>query len=137
MRSIGVALALAGATAATAATFAPWGRSGEASRSSYQLVEIAGRAGVVPDWASAFTPLWYVVPILCGLAFIAAAAGRPRSVGTVCSILGALVVLAAVLVSSSPLVTESGAVAGGLAGAVTIVIGAAIVVAPRPEVGEA
>lgn len=130
-------MALAGAAVATASTFAPWGRSGEASRSSYQIVDIADRAGVVPDSAANFTWVWYLVPILCGAAFVAAALGRPRSVGAVCTILGALVVAGAVLVSSSPLVTEPGAVAGGLAGVTTIVIGAATVVAPRTKTGEA
>lgn len=125
------------AAVATVTTFGPWGGSGQSTRSSYALVDIAGRAGVVPASVAGMTWIWYLVPVLCGLAFVGAAAHRPRAAGAFSTTLGALVVTAAVLVSRSPLVVEAGAVAGGFAGAATMMTGAATVVVPWRRAGQA
>jgi hypothetical protein len=69
------------AVATTVATFLGWGRSGQRSRSSYELVDIADRAGVLPDaWAWA-APLLYLAPAVCGVVLVALALRRAALVG--------------------------------------------------------
>ncbi len=130
-----VPLCVTAASAATITTFLPWGGSGERRRSSYEIIDIAGRAGVVPDAVDGLTWIWYLVPALCGVVLIAASLHRPRTVGAVSTTLGALIVGGAVLVSRSPLATEAGALAGGLAGAVTMTSGAVAFAVPWRAAG--
>ena len=49
---------------ATATTFAPWAASGERSRSSHQLVDVAERAGILTDSAAPMAVVWYLGPLL-------------------------------------------------------------------------
>lgn len=121
------------AVATTLITFLAWGRSGQRSRSSYQLVEVADRAGVLPDrWASAAN-LLYLAPAACGLVLVGLASRRHALAGVATTTLGALVGTAAILVARSPLVVESAARAAVLLGAGTTLSGIAVLRTARKE----
>lgn len=112
------------ATVATASTtMAPWARSGNRVRTSYDLVEVVGRAGVVPDRYDWFASAWLAVPALCGLVLVMAALGRRHAAAVLATTLGALVGIGGVLVLRSPLVAEFGARGGTVLGAVTVLAG--------------
>ena len=130
-----VAAAAAGvlAVATTATTFLDWGRSGQRSRSSYQLVDVADRAGVLPDgWATAAN-LLYLAPAACGLVLLGLAARRHALAGVATTTLGALVGTAAILVARSPLVAEPAARAAVLLGVGSVLSGFAVFVTARKE----
>lgn len=121
------------AVAATVTTFLGWGRSGERSRSGYELVDAAARAGVLPDgWAWSASVL-YLVPAACGLLLVALAARRAPVAGVVATTIGALVGTAAVLVIRSPLVAEPAAWAALVLGAGTTLGGVAVLATGRKE----
>lgn len=114
------------AVATTVATFLGWGRSGQRSRSSYELVDIADRAGVLPDaWAWA-APLLYLAPAVCGVVLVALAFRRAALAGAAATTLGALVGTASLLVIRSPLVAEPAAWAALVLGAGTTLGGVAV-----------
>lgn len=117
----------------TLATFLPWGRSGQRRRSSYQLIDVADRAGVLPSgWSSAAT-LLYLAPAACGVVLVALAARRHTVAGLATTTLGALVGTAAILVARSPLVAEPATRAAVLLGAGTTLSGVAVLVTARKE----
>jgi hypothetical protein len=121
------------AVATTATTFLAWGRSGTRRRSSYGLVDIADRAGVLPDswgWAAS---LLCLVPAACGVVLVALAAARASIAGPAATTLGALVGTAAVLVIRSPLVAEPAVWAAAVLGAGTTLSGVAVLVTARKE----
>lgn len=118
---------------ATAATFLGWGRSGRRTRSSYELVDVADRAGVVPDALAGIAPIWYLVPALCGLLVLAAALRRHRVAGAAATTLGALVGTGAVLVERSPLVAAPAARVAVVLAVCTVLSGAAVLVTARKE----
>lgn len=130
-----VPVCVVAASVATITTILPWGGSGERRRSSYEIVDIAARAGVVPDAFDDLTWIWHLAPALCGVVLIAASLHRPRAVGVASTTLGGLIVAGAVLVSTSPLAAEPGALAGGLAGVVTMMSGAAAFAVPWRTTG--
>lgn len=132
-RDVTVLVAGALALATTVTTFLDWGRSGRRSRSSYELVDVADRAGVLPErWAAAAGVL-YLAPAACGLVLVAAAARRHTLAGVATATLGALVGTAAILVARSPLVAEPAARAAALLGAGTALSGFAVLVTARKE----
>lgn len=111
------------AMATTAVTFAPWGRSGTAVRSSYELVDVTHRAAVLPDGVAAVAPTWFLVPALCGVVLLGVAANHRVTAGAGAATLGALVGTGAVLVARSPLVAETAADVAIVLGACTTVGG--------------
>ena len=113
---------------ATATTFLPWGRSGSRSRSSYDIVDVAGRADVLPTSMASLAPAWFLIPVLCGLVLLAVAARRVRLAAAGAATLGALVTAGGVLVARSPLVTEPGAIIGSVAGGSTVLAGAVVLI---------
>lgn len=115
------------AAVTTLVTFAPWGSSGDRARSSYEIVDVAERAGVLPGSWAAVASAWYLVPVACGLVLIAIALGTVRLAAFGGGTLGAFVVAGGVLVVRSPLGLEVGAVAGIVAGGCTVL--AAVVAA--------
>lgn len=127
------AVAVALALAATTTTFLDWGRSGQRSRSSYQLVDVADRAGVLPDRWAGWAAVVYLAPAACGVVVIAFAARRHLIVGLATTTLGALVGTAALLVARSPLVVEPAGWAAVLVGAGTTLAGVAVLVTARKE----
>ena len=124
------------AVATTIATFLGWGRSGQRSRSSYELVDVADRAGVIPDAWSWSAPLLYLAPAACGVVLVASALRRATIAGVAATTLGALVGTASVLVIRSPLVAEPAAWAGLVLGAGTALGGVAVLGTAEKETAE-
>lgn len=118
---------------ATASTFLGWGRSGQRTRSSYELVDIADRAGVLPDTLAGIAPIWFLVPALCGLLVLAAAGRCHRLAGGVATTLGVLVGTGAVLVERSPLVAVPAARAALVLAVCTALSGVAVLSTARKE----
>ncbi len=116
------------AVVATATTVAPWGRSGRRVRTSYGLVDIVERAGVLSPRAADLSVLWYFVPALCGLVLVAFAIHRDAVAFVATATLGALVAAAGVLVARSPLVLQFGAASGIGAGCCAMLAGTAALV---------
>lgn len=121
------------AVATTVATFLGWGRSGERSRTSYELVDAADRAGVLPDAWAWSAPLLYLAPAACGVVLVALAARRTPIAGVAATTLGALVGTAAVLVIRSPLAAEPAAWAAVVLGVGTTLGGVAVLVTAQEE----
>ena len=119
--------------AAALATALPFGRSGQRWRSSYELVDVAGAAGVLPDGVAGLAPLWFLVPALAGAALVAAALRRPAVAGGLATTLGALVGTGSILVGRSPLGTGPAVVAALVLGAGTTLSGAVALGAARKE----
>ncbi len=117
------------AVTTTATTFLPWVDTGARTRTSYDVVTVAERLGVIdPPWAG-LSALWYFVPVLCGVVLVAVAVRWNRVGQVAATTLGAIVTAGAVLVVQSPLITGTevlGAVIGGgctfLAGAAALVV---------------
>lgn len=117
----------------TATTFLGWGRSGQRTRTSYELVDVAGRAGVLHEDISWAAPLWFLVPAACGLVLVALAAHRRAIAGALTTTLGALVGMGATLVDRSPLVAEPAVRVAVVLGGVTALSGVAVLVTARKE----
>ncbi len=101
-------LAAAAAASTTMATFLPWASSGARTRTSYELVDVAGRAGVLTGSSESLAGLWYLVPIACGLALVGVAVRSVRLVTLTAGTIGAAVVVGGMLVARSPLGAEPG-----------------------------
>ena len=121
------------AVATTITTFLGWGRSGARSRSSYELVDVAERAGVLAGTWAWSAALLYLAPALCGLVLVGLAGGRTSIAAVVATTLGALVGTAALLVVRSPLAAEPAAWAAVVLGAGTTLSGGAVLVTARKE----
>jgi hypothetical protein len=102
-------LAVLAVSVAVLASFFPWARSGQTSRTSYELVGVAVRLEVLPDGAARVAPVWYALPALLGAAWLTAATGRQRAATTLTGIVALLSVVAAQLTRTSPLAAEAGA----------------------------
>lgn len=133
MRGRLVVLAAGLGLLAAAVTALPWGRSGQRWRSSYEVVDVADRAGVVPDDLAPLAPLWYLVPALAGAVLVAAALRRHRIAGVLATTLGALVGTGSVLVARSPLVAAASVPVAAVLGVATALCGAAVLVTARKE----
>lgn len=118
---------------AAATTALDWGRSGQRWRTSYELADVAGRAGVLPEDLAGLAPVWQLVPALTGAVVVAAALRRPRLTGALAATLGALVGTGSVLVERSPLVTATAVTAALVLGVATILSGAAALCATQEE----
>lgn len=112
----------------TAATFGGWGRSGARMRSSYELVDVAERAGVLPDGVAALAWVWFLVPALCGAVLVAVALERGMTVGAGATTLGVLVGVGATLVLRSPLAAGTAAIGALVLGACTALAGVGLLV---------
>ena len=126
LRSVVVLAGMAVATTVT--TFAPWARSGTRVRHSYEIVDVAGRAGVTPASLEPWARSWYLIPLLCGVVLVAGAAGRVRPTAVVAATLGVLVTVGGVLVARSPLAIQPGATIATAAGACTAMAATAVLV---------
>ena len=98
------------ATVALGASFLPWASSGDRARTSYELTRVAVRFDLVPPDLDAFAQVWFLMPALVGVAWLARASGRDAMATTVCVVVGLLSVVAATLTMQSPLAAEAGAV---------------------------
>lgn len=121
------------ATATTAITFFDWGRSGQRTRTSYELIDVVDRAGVLEGAAARVAPLWFLAPAVCGLALVALATRRHLIAGLAATTLGALVGTGAILVDRSPLVAEPAVGVAVVVGGATVLSGVAVLVTARKE----
>ena len=115
-----------------ASTFGPWARSGARVRTSYELLDVADRAGVLPSSIAGAAAVWLLVPALAGGVVLAAALARARVVAALAVTLGALVGTGAVLVVRSPL-PAAGAVGPALVLATGTVVGGLVRLTVRQE----
>lgn len=97
-----------GGVVTTAATFLPWASSGARTRSSYAVIDVAGRAGVLSDSTEGLSNLWYLLPLLCGLVLVGAALRSVLVVAATAGTIGAMAVAGGLLVARSPLGAEPG-----------------------------
>ena len=116
-------IAVTGTAATTLATFLPWASSGARTRTSYEIVDVVERAGVLSDSTEALAGLWYLVPIVCGLALVGVAIRSVRLVTLTAGTLGLTVVAGGMLVARSPLGAEPGLYLAAGLGVVTIASG--------------
>lgn len=121
------------AVATTASTLLGWARSGQRSRSGYEVVDVADRAGVLPDAWAWSAQLLFLAPAVCGLVLVAAALRRPALAGGAGTTIGVLVGTAALLVIRSPLVAQPAAWAAVVLGAGTTLSSVAVLVTARKE----
>jgi hypothetical protein len=117
-------MALLAATAVLAASFLPWGRSGAADRSSYDLVAAAVDLEVLEGGAAQAARAWYLLPAAVGAAWLAEALGRPLARTALPAVIGASGLALAVATVRSPLVEQPATTFTAIAGA--IAIGAAL-----------
>lgn len=116
-------VATGASVAVIASAFAPWGRSGEAVRSSFELIAAADRIDLLePPW-SILAVTWYVLPMLAGAACVAAATARTLVVAVLASTIGALSMTGCAVLYQSPLGPEVGAPLAGVAGGLAVVSG--------------
>jgi len=119
--------------AAAASTALDWGRSGQRWRSSYELVDVTGQAGVLPDGLAGAARSWFLVPALAGALLVAAALRRHGLAGGAATTLGALVGTGSILVGRSPLLLGPAATAALVLGAATTLGGVVVLVAARTQ----
>lgn len=113
------------------ATFLPWASSGARSRSSYAIIDVVERAGVLsPPWAGLSTA-WFLLPVLVGAALLAISVGSVRLVALTTGTIGILVITGGLLVARSPLVVEPGLVLAVGAGACTGCTGIGTMISTR------
>ncbi|HEV2068601.1 MAG TPA: hypothetical protein VGR26_02265 [Acidimicrobiales bacterium] len=121
---LGRVVAVAGALGVLVASFLPWGRSGGTSRTSYELVDAAGRLEVVSGALAVGVRGWYLVPLLTACTWLAAVRRRLLATATLSALVGSAAVALAVAVKASPVGAEAGTSVALVAGA-TALIGAA------------
>ena len=100
--------------------FLPWAASGRASRTSFELLRSAERLDLLHGgWQHAMTIGWYLMPVAVAVLWLASVTVRPVIVAILGTAVGALAVVLALTVRSSPLRPEIGTsatiVTGGLA----------------------
>lgn len=120
-RSVRVArnAAAASAVATLATTFLPWASSGSRARSSYAIIDIVERAGVLSSTLASLSGFWFLLPVLVGATLLAVSVGSARLVALTTGTIAVLVITGALLVARSPLVVEPGLVLAVGAGACT------------------
>lgn len=91
-----------------AATFTPWARSGERVRSSYELVDVAGTAGIVSESIESLVRAWYLVPIGCAVVFLSGVFAARRTAALALATVGASIATFSYLVVRSPLIPAGG-----------------------------
>lgn len=111
-------LAILAASTALVAAFLPWGRSGQTSRSSFQLIGVADRLDVLQGSARSAAYLWFVLPVLVGLAWLARSVGRSALAASLAATAGLICLAASELTVRSPLAVEYGATIARWAGIV-------------------
>jgi hypothetical protein len=105
----GTVVAVAGTVLIAATAFLPWGRSGQALRNSFELVAVAGRLELLDGAAAGGARVWFLVPVLAGLVWLAAAVGRPLLTAALSATAGSMCLAGVLLLERSPLGREPGA----------------------------
>ncbi len=131
---VGPVVTAAGAAVVGLAAFLPWLRNGHVTRNSFQMMRTAELLDVVTGVATVALRAWYLVPLLVGVVWFAAALDRHR----ITAVVG--LVLAAATGAVSFVVLRSGVPTGvgprlALLGAAVVVIGVVLTLRPsgRPS----
>ena len=91
------------ASVALIGAFAPWLRSGETRRSSFELFELVDRLGFAPDGVFAeLLRLWPIVPLAVITSVVAAWSAKTRIAGAIGIFSGLYVALVAVGIMQAP-----------------------------------
>ena len=116
------------------AAFLPWLHTGHATRTSFQMMRAAELLDVVTGVGTFALRLWYFVPVLVALVWLAAALDRLRLMAVTAIVLAGAAASVAIVVLRSGLATGAGPQLA-LIGAVGSLVGAIITVRPfrRPS----
>lgn len=117
----GALLAVAGLLGILVASFLPWGRSGDAARTSYELVDAAGRLEVVSGAGATAVRGWYLMPLLVACTWLAAARRHLLMTATLSALVGSAAIGLAAAVRASPVGAEIGTSVALVAGAMALV----------------
>lgn len=104
----GPVLLLVGLAVVVVGTFLPWGASGRAERSSYELVAVLSRLEVLDGWLAAPATAWYFLPLLAAAGLVAVLTGRQPLARILGTVTGVAVVGMAVALTRSPLSPRPG-----------------------------
>jgi hypothetical protein len=126
---LGRAVAVIGLATVVLASFAPWLRSGERSRTSYELFEVVDRLGLLGDGALRLLPrMWVGVPFLAAIALALFFCRSPKLAAAVTAVVGGFSVVVGWAVQDVPLTAEWGSRIG-IGGGFVALLGATAVVA--------
>jgi hypothetical protein len=103
-----------------AASLFPWARSGQATRTSHELVRAAVRLELLTPWVQRIALAWYVAPAAVGLAWLAAGVDRVIVAALTCAAVAGFGLLLAVTVLRSPLSDEPALTVAVVAGVVAL-----------------
>lgn len=121
-----------GSLLVAAAGFLPWGASGRRDRSSYALVGVADRLGVLDGAAATAARAWYLAPAVAAAVWLAAALGRPAIARLLAAGLAAGGVALAIAVRRSPVLGRPGPYAT-IAAAAVVGVGLVLALWEREE----
>lgn len=113
-------VAVLAASAAVIGSFLPWARSGQTSRTSYELIGVAERLDVLDGGWARLAAVWLLVPVATGSAWLALSFSRLRLAATLAASVGVQAVVAAAVTERSPLAAETGVTVGRWAGLVAL-----------------
>jgi hypothetical protein len=106
-------VAFAGLAAIVLASFGPWLRSGERSRTSFELFEVVDRLGLLGDGALRLLPLlWVCVPCLAAVAVALFVCRSPKLAAAVTAVVGGFSLIVGWAVQDTPLTAQWGSRAG-------------------------
>jgi hypothetical protein len=108
----------------------PWGRSGTADRSSFELVRVARRLEVLDGAAATVAVLWLALPVVTAVVAIAGASGRRGLAAALGATAAVSTVALAIAVLRSPLIARPG-IAVSCVGAGLLLVALAVGAASR------
>jgi len=111
------------AAGAVAVTFAPWLRTGTATRTSYEVVRAADRLGVLSPGSQAVVSVaWSFLPLVAALAVLALVCDRVRLAAGLAATVGLVEVFLASAINNAPRSADWGAPAGLVLGSALVVV---------------
>jgi hypothetical protein len=127
-RSGALGLTLAGACTLLVGAFLGWVRSGARVRSSFATLRSARTLGVLHGAVARLAPLWFLLPVVVGLVFLAVGLRRWRLAGALSLVAGSGALLAVAAVQRSPLPIRPGVWVTAVGGVLALLGGAGLVV---------
>jgi hypothetical protein len=125
-------LVVGGVTLVVAGSLMPWVRTGARRRSSYQLVAIADRLGVLPSGLDTVVARgWVFIPLLAAVSVAAVVLGRLFVAGITAIVTGLYTVVMAWTVASSPLWAQRGVSVTVVGGIIAVLGGGALALTAR------
>jgi hypothetical protein len=128
MRRWATGVALGGTSITLTGACLTWVRSGRATRSSFATLRSARVLGVLDGVAGHLAPLWFLLPAVVGVAWLAAGLGRPRWVGALAVLIGVGALAAVAGVARSPLPTGPGVPLTAAGGSLALIGGLVAVI---------